>query len=105
MKPINQLMALGITLWVIVVGNIAIADSKAEAISICTAAEKARKAAAQAKMEWSTTKPLIKSGKTAIKKGQFSQSIEVCSKARFQGETSVKQAILESESWRSRVPQ
>jgi hypothetical protein len=56
-------------------------------------------------MEWTTTGKLIKAAKKAIGKGEFDKATKACNKAKLEGETSVKQAAIESVAWKSRVPE
>jgi len=104
MKMMKKITLIAIGLLISVSSSIAIADAKSDAVSACGAAENARKAAAQAKMEWTTTGKLIKAANKAIEKGQFDKALSACNKAKFEGETSVKQAGIELLAWNSRVP-
>lgn len=100
----KNIISIATGLLISVSSSIAIADAKSDAVSACDAAESARKAAAKAKMEWTTTGKLIKAANKAIEKGDFSKALKACNNAKFQGETSVKQADIESVAWKSRVP-
>ncbi len=104
MKITKIMTSMATGLLISVTSSIAIADAKSDAVAACGAAETARKTAAQAKMEWTTTGKLIKAAKKAIGKGQFGKALRACNKAKLQGETSVKQAAIESKAWKARVP-
>jgi hypothetical protein len=104
MKITKKITSIAIGLLISASSSIVIADAKSDAVSACGAAEMARKAAAQAQMEWTTTGKLIKAANKAIGKGEFDKAISVCNKAKTQGETSVIQASIESLAWESRVP-
>lgn len=105
MKITKQIVSIATGLLISISSSIAIADAKGDAVSACGAAENSRKAAAQAQMEWTTTGKLIKAAKKAIEKGEFDKATEACNKAKLQGETSVKQAAIESIAWKTRVPE
>lgn len=104
MKIGKQIISITAGLLISVSSSIAIADAKSEAVSACDAAESARQAAAKAHMEWTTTGKLIKAANKAIEKGEFDKATKACKKAKLEGETSVKQAAIESAAWKSRVP-
>ena len=104
MKIKKHIISIATGLLISVSSSIVIADAKSDAVSACGAAESARKAAAQVQMEWTTTGKLIKAAKKAIDKGEFDKALRACNKAKLQGETSVKQASIESIAWKSRVP-
>jgi hypothetical protein len=104
MKITKRIASIATGLLISVSSSIAIAQAEGDAATACGAAESARKAAAQVQMEWTTTGKLIKAAKKAIEKGEFDKAIKACNKAKFQGETSVKQASIESVAWKSRVP-
>jgi hypothetical protein len=104
MKITKQITSIATGLLISISSSIAFAHAEGDAAMACGAAENARKAAAQVKMEWTTTGKLIKAAKKAIEKGEFDIAIKACNKAKFQGEVSVKQASIESVAWKSRVP-
>ncbi|MFT4845680.1 MAG: hypothetical protein ACJAUT_001078 [Cellvibrionaceae bacterium] len=88
----------------LVVGCVSAPNPEAKAIAACDAAETSRKAAAQVKMEWTTTAKLIKKANSSLKAGDFEAAIKMCNKAEFQGDASIKQASIESNLWQSRIP-
>lgn len=101
----KQITSIAAGLLISVSSSIALADAKGDAMAACDAAENARKSAAEAKMEWTTTAKLIKAANMSIEKGDFDKALKGCNKAKIQGETSVKQAAIESVAWKARVPQ
>jgi hypothetical protein len=105
MKINKRIASIATGLLISVSSSIAIAHASGDAANACAAAESSRNAAAQAKMEWTTTGKLIKAAKKAIEKGEFDIAIQACNKAKFQGEVSVKQAAIEAVAWKLRVPQ
>ena len=105
MKITKNIISIAVGLLISVSSSMAIAHTKSQAMSACDSAESARKAAAQAKMEWTTTGKLIKAGKKEMGKGNFTKAAKTCNKAKQQGDISVKQAAIESAAWKSRVPQ
>lgn len=105
MKIMKKITSIATGLLICISSSVAIADAKSDAVSACGAAENSRKAAAQAQMEWTTTGKLIKAAKKAIGKGDFDKATKACNKAKLEGETSVKQAAIESVAWKSRVPE
>jgi len=110
MKRQYSIAALAIGVCLSVSSTLAVASTvksatKSEAISACQEAERARVASAEVKMEWTTTRGLIKQGEAALKRGDFKQAAHACKKAIFQGNASVKQATIEAQAWRARVPQ
>jgi hypothetical protein len=104
MKMTKNIISIATGLLISVSSSMAIAGAKSDAVSACGAAENARKAAAKVQMEWTTTSKLIKAANKAIGKGEFDKALKACNKAKLQGETSVKQAAIESVAWKSRVP-
>jgi hypothetical protein len=105
MKIMKKITSIATGLLICISSSVAIADAKSDAVSACGVAENSRKAAAQAQMEWTTTGKLIKAAKKAIGKGEFDKATKACNKAKLEGETSVKQAAIESVAWKSRVPE
>ena len=85
-------------------GCVSASSPEAKAVAACGAAETSRKAAAQVKMEWTTTAKLIKKANTSLQAGDFESAIKMCNKAEFEGSTSIKQASIESNLWQSRIP-
>lgn len=84
--------------------GIAQAADEAAAKAACAAGEDARKAAAEAKFEWTTTQPLIAKGMEAIAAGDFAQAIVLCDEAKKQGDAAVAQAKQQGEAWKAAVP-
>ena len=100
-KPYTVVLAVGL----LAVSFNTFADDKGDAMAACDAAESARKAAAQVKMEWTSTGKLIKAGNEAIEKGEFATALKSCNKAKFEGDAAVDQASREALAWKTRVPQ
>jgi hypothetical protein len=69
----------------------------------CEAAEAARKAAAEALYEWTTTAPLIKKADEAAAGGDYDKAVKLCDEARQQGDLAVAQARREAEDWKTQV--
>jgi hypothetical protein len=90
---------------VILLASCALAPNpEAKAMAACNAAEASRKAAAQVKMEWTTTAKLIKKANSYLKAGDFEAAVKICNKAKFEGDASIMQASIESNLWQSRIP-
>jgi histidyl-tRNA synthetase len=79
------------------------AADEAAAKAACTAADEARKMAAELKFEWTTTQPLIAKGMEAASKGDFAHAVKLCDEARMQGEAAVAQAKQQADAWRAAV--
>ena len=79
------------------------AADEAAAKASCTAAEEARKMAAELKFEWTTTQPLIAKGMEAASKGEYAHAVKLCDEARMQGEAAVAQAKNQADAWRAAV--
>ncbi|MFT7491028.1 MAG: hypothetical protein ACI80S_000610 [Pseudohongiellaceae bacterium] len=102
MKIIKSIILLSTI--ILSVGCVSASSLEAEAIAACGTAETSRKAAAQLKMEWTTTAKLIKKANTSLQSGDFESAIKMCNKAEFEGNASIKQASIESNLWQSRIP-
>ena len=66
-------------------------------------ADRWRTAAAEAGYEWIETEELLQQAREAHDAGDYELAFELVDKARFQGETALKQAEREAEAWRERV--
>ena len=102
MKIIKSIILLSTI--ILSVGCVSASSLEAEAIAACSTAETSRKAAAQLKMEWTTTAKLIKKANTSLQSGDFESAIKMCNKAEFEGNASIKQASIKSNLWQSRIP-
>jgi len=80
------------------------ADAKSDAMAACDAGKSAMGAAKKAGMLWTTTKKLISKADKAMEKGEFEAAMKACKKAEFEGNASVKQAAIEADAWKVRVP-
>jgi multidrug resistance efflux pump len=79
------------------------AADEAAAKASCTAAEEARKMAAELKFEWNTTQPLIAKGMEAASKGEYAHAVKLCDTAKMQGEAAVAQAKQQAEAYKAAV--
>jgi len=103
MKKVSKLVGPAIIVLALSSGS-ALADAKADATAACDAGSSAMSAAKKAGMLWTTTKKLMAKAKSAMEKGEFEDAIKACKKAKFQGDASVRQASLEADAWKARVP-
>jgi len=103
MKQVRNLIGPAIIVMALSSGT-ALADAKADATAACDAGKSAMNAAKKAGMLWTTTKKLMKKADAAMEKGEFEAAMKACKKAKFQGDASVKQASLEADAWKARVP-
>jgi hypothetical protein len=98
-------LALVISVGALGVSDAVVAAATMEqAAAACDAATAARKSAAAVGMEWRDTKKMIKAANEKIESGDYDAAVATCEAAKFQGETGVKQAEIESKTWMSRVP-
>jgi hypothetical protein len=70
-------------------------DKAAQAESLITAAEEARKKAGSVGGEWRDTGKMIKSAKTLAAAGEFEEAIKTAAAAKFQAERGYEQAMAE----------
>jgi hypothetical protein len=97
-------LAVVVVALLVLVPVVSNAATKEDAEAICSAADTARKQAADVGMEWRDTGKLIKSANKALESGDYAAAVKQCEKAKREGETGVKQAEIEKSSWASRVP-
>jgi len=103
MKKLINIVGPAIVVMALSSGS-ALADAKADATAACDAGSSAMSAAKKAGMLWTTTKKLMAKAEKAMEKGEFEAAMKACKKAKFQGDASVKQASLEADAWKARVP-
>lgn len=103
MRQIKNLVAPAIVALALV-SSPAFAGAQEDAKAACDAGNSAMSAAKKSGMLWTTTKKLMAKAKAAMEKGEFEAAMKACKKAKFEGDASVRQASLEADAWKARVP-